>query len=258
MKVVLISIFLLSINALHAQTHEIGLFGGASNYHGDLASEIVLGETHPSGGVFYRYNFDQFWAYRPMLSFMTISGSDENYDEYRLRNLSFKSNIIELSNTIELNFQPFSNSPYHNSSTFYAFAGVAIMYHNPKAELRGEWHKLRSLNTENLPTKDRYNLFQFAVPFGGGYKHSITRNFIVGLELGWRKTFTDYLDDVSTVYPDVSANYQFTDRSWEVSESGNFIAEPGDMRGDPNLKDWYFQGGISLTYKFTPILCWSK
>ncbi len=244
--------------SVSAQKHEIGLLGGASNYHGDLADEIVLAETHLSGGVFYRYNFNEFWAYRPMLSVMTISGSDENFEEYRLRNLSFKSNIIELSNTLELNFQPFSNSPYHNSSSFYAFAGVALMYHNPKAELNGEWHKLRNLNTENLPPKNRYNRFQFAIPFGGGYKYAISRNLMLGIELGWRRTFTDYLDDVSTVYPEESANYQFTDRSYLVSDGGVYIAEPGDQRGDPNLKDWYMQAGISISYKFTPILCWSK
>lgn len=258
MKGIFTIIFSLHYVALFAQTHEAGFFGGASNYHGDLADEIVLSETHASGGIFYRYNFDEFWAYRPKLSIMTISGSDQNFEEYRLRNLSFKSNIIEFSNTLELNFQPFSNSPYHNSSTFYAFVGAALFYHNPMAELNGEWYKLKELNTENLPPKQRYNKFQFAIPFGGGYKYAITQNLIAGVELGWRKVFTDYLDDVSTVYPEVSANRQFTDRSYEVSDQGQYIAEPGDMRGNPHLKDWYIQTGISISYRFTPILCWSK
>ena len=243
-----------------AQSREIGILLGGSNYHGDLAHDIVLSETHASAGIFYRYNFNEYWAYRPTVSYMRISGSDENFEEHRLRNLSFRSTIYEWANTLEFNYQPFSTNNWHQTSTFYAFAGVAMAYHNPQALYNGEWHDLWGLNTEGQEGGDIYQLFQFAIPFGAGYKHAVTPNFIVAAEIGWRKTFTDYLDDVSTTYPAIAQGSTSTrdflsDRSPEVSENGQRVFGAGDMRGDPNLKDWYIQTGITLSYRFTPIQC---
>ncbi|MFY0644040.1 MAG: hypothetical protein JXR19_06205 [Bacteroidia bacterium] len=243
---------------LQGRSHEIGFFGGASNYHGDLADEIVFSETHAAGGIFYRYNINQFWAYRPMISYMRISGSDQNFEENVIRNLSFQSDIIELSNTLELNYQPFSNSPFHQNATFYAFVGFSMYYHNPKALMNDEWFELSSMNNEGQTLGNDYHLFQFSIPFGGGFKYNITPNLITSVELGWRRTFTDYLDDVSTVYPENPASPDFSDRSGEVIDGQDYIAEVGDMRGDPNNKDWYVLTGISLSYRFTPIKCWSR
>lgn len=132
------------------------------------------------------------------------------------------------------------------------------MYHNPKAELNGSWHKLHPLNTEDQDPKNRYNRIQITIPFGGGVKFQLTPNLMASWELGWRKTFTDYLDDVSTSYPETPTNLQFSDRSWEVSEGGAYIAQPGDMRGNPDFKDWYIQTGLTIAYRFTPIICWKN
>lgn len=257
LKSLLTLIVLLVSTALSAQNQEFGLMIGASNYHGDLADEVELGETHVSGGLFYRYNFNEFWTYKPMLSYIQISGTDANSETNRLRNLSFKSDIFEWSNTIELNFQPFSPSPFHEFATFYAFAGVSLYYHNPKAELNGEWYELQPMNTENRPKKNQYKRFQVGIPFGGGFKLALTPNFVTSVEIGWRGTFTDYLDDVSTVYPETSPNMTFTNRSGELGIDNPAVAEPGDMRGDPNFNDWYIQAGITLAYRLTPIRCWA-
>lgn len=247
----------LSLNATK-QDHEIGALFGASNYHGDLADEVVFAETHPSFGIFYRRNMNEYLSLRSTFSVLTISGSDTNFEEYRLRNLSFQSNILELSNIAEFNFQPFSSYPFHKNSTFYAFAGLAVMYHNPKAEMNGSWHNLHPLNTEGQAPKERYNRIQLTIPFGGGVKVQLTPNLIASWELGWRKTFTDYLDDVSTTYPETATNLQFSDRSWEIADAGQNVNEPGDMRGDPSFKDWYIQTGITIAYRFTPIICWKN
>jgi hypothetical protein len=229
---------------LKAQSTEIGLLFGASNYHGDLAQSIVMSESHFSAGVYYRHNFNQYWTYRPTLSYMHISGSDENFEEYRLRNLSFYSDIIEFSNVIEFNYQPFSQEVFHQNQSFYNFLGISVFYFNPKTVMNGREFKLREHNTENLPVKNIYNLVQIAVPFGVGYKFAPTKNLILGLELGWRMTFTDYLDDVSTVYPDLDEfeaqaglnSRMLSDRSFEVSETGMHVNEYGDQRGDPKIQ----------------------
>ncbi len=52
------------------------------------------------------------------------------------------------------------------------------------------------------PDRKPYNLFQFSIPFGGGIKFRVSDHIVVAYEIGMRKTFTDYLDDVSTRYVD--------------------------------------------------------
>ena len=141
-----------------AQSLEIGGAIGASNYHGDLAYNISPKETHFSGGVFLNYNFNEYWSYRPTLSYLKISGSDSNFTDHELRNLSFRNNIYEFSNALEFNFKPFSNRDIHTKTTFYATAGLAVFVHKPEALLNGEWYDLSDLATEN----QNYSLFQFA------------------------------------------------------------------------------------------------
>jgi hypothetical protein len=238
-----------------AQSWEVGGMFGGSNYHGDLAYNIVPQETHFSGGAFVKYNLNEYWAIRPTLSYLKISGSDSNFEEYSLRNLSFRNKMYEISNVVEFNFQSFSNRTIHNKTSVYALLGIALFVHKPEAMLNNEWVELRPLQTE----KQRYRLMQLSVPVGVGVKHALAPNLIVGFEAGWRKTFTDYLDDVSTTYANTEdgggAYRSLADRSYEVSESGRSLASEGDVRGDPNLKDWYFQTAFSISYRFTPIRC---
>lgn len=228
---------------------------GGSNYHGDIAYNIVPTETNFSGGAFFKYNFNEYWAIRPTLSYLKISGADSNFNEYKLRNLSFRNNIYEFSNVMEFNFQPFSNRAIHKKTTAYALLGLALYVHKPEALLNDDWVELQPLQTEN----QRYRLMQISVPMGIGVKHALTRNLIVGFEAGWRKTFTDYLDDVSNTYANTTAGgatyRSLVDRSYEVSPDGRPLASQGDVRGDPNLKDWYFQTAFSISYRFTPIQC---
>ncbi len=178
-----------------AQSWEFGGMLGGSNYHGDLAYNIVPKETNLSGGVFFKYNINETWSIRPTLSYMKISGADDNFKENTLRNLSFRNNIYELSTIMEYNFRPFSNKSIHQRSTFYLLGGIAVFLHKPQAKLDNKWHDLPPLMTEN----QRYSLVQVSLPMGAGIKHAVTPNFIIGIEAGWRMTFTDYIDDVITV-----------------------------------------------------------
>ncbi len=249
----------LGLFSLQAQSWEIGLMGGGSNYHGDLAYNIVPAETKVSGGAFFKYNLNEYWSVRPTISYLQFAGSDANFKENNLRNLSFRNTVYELGGMFEFNFQPFSIKSIHKNTTFYAMAGIAAFKHKPEALYKDEWHDLHAIKTES----ERYKLIQINVPFGVGVKHSLSKNFVLGLETGWRKTFTDYLDDVSGVYPnlvDLEASHgalaaELSDRSREVSETRLPLSSPGDMRGDPNLKDWYFQTALSISYRFTPVQC---
>ena len=254
-RIFLISVFIGPALSSLAQKNELGIMLGASNYHGDLAYNIVRNESYFSGGGYYRINFNEYWSMRPTISYMQIGGADSNFAEYELRNLSFSNRIYEVSNVMEFNFQPFSSRYYHQSNTFYLMAGIAGFIHNPKANLNGEMVELKPAQTENV----KYSLAQISIPFGAGFKQSFGQNLILGLEVGWRKTFTDHLDDVSTVYPNIDAGngaiHPLADRSWEVTENGQPLANEGDMRGDPNFKDFYFQTAFTISYRFTPIKC---
>jgi opacity protein-like surface antigen len=252
---ILLGIVAMTSHYANAQSWEVGGALGASNYHGDLAYNISPKETHFSGGIFINYNFNEYWSYRPTLSYLKISGADSNFNDYQLRNLSFRNNMYEFSNALEFNFHPFSSRDIHTKATFYATAGVSIFMHKPEAYLDGEWYDLSSLATENQD----YSLIHFAIPLGGGIKYAVTDNLILGFETAWRRTFTDYLDDVSGVYSDIenadgSIN-KLVDRSWELTSDGRPLANAGDTRGNPNLNDWFIQSIFKISYRFTPIKC---
>lgn len=245
-----------------AQRWEFGLSGGISNYHGDLAYNVVLGESHPAYGAFIKYNLTDYWSYRPAFMVGTISGSDQNFEEYKLRNLNFTSNIYEFSNVMEFNFLPFGSNVLNKDFTSYVMMGLAVFYHNPKTEYNGEMHELRKLRTEGQAK--RYSTVQISIPFGMGVKYNINKNWVIGYEIGWRKTFTDYLDDVSGAYPNLSEhreNYgalsaDLADRSKEIA--GEPLSTGGEMRGNPAFNDYYFFTNINIAYRYTPITCWPR
>jgi hypothetical protein len=205
-----------AISPAYSQKYELGAMVGGSNYHGDLAYNVVPKETNLSGGLFFKYNFNEHWSMRPTLSYLKISGADSNFSESKLRNLSFRNRILEVSNVMEFNFHPFSNNSVHGKNTFYVMAGLAGYIHKPEAKLDDQWYDLRTAQTENV----KYKLMQISIPFGAGFKQAVSRNIVLGIEAGWRYTFTDHLDDVSTVYPNLNAGngsfQRLEDRSREV------------------------------------------
>lgn len=261
-KLILLIVCLGKLGSGYAQNWEVGGMLGASNYNGDLARELVLKETHLAGGIFLRYNVSKYFSLRPALQIGTISGDDKNFSENKYRNLSFKSNISELSGMMEFNFRPFGARVRTERFTPYVGLGVAVFRFNPKAEFNGDEFALQSLRTEGQSSG--YSLVQMAVPFGMGLKWSVNDNFTLGFEFIYRKTFTDYLDDVSTQYPDMKeqtdrfgpVSASLSDRSAEVQGVTAQRSTVNDMRGDPALKDWYVFSMFSFTYRFTPIVCW--
>lgn len=116
--------------------------------------------------------------------------------------------------------------------------------------------RLQPLGTEGqglIASRTKYSLIGICIPVGIGFKYTIDRYWGVGLEIGLRKTFTDYIDDVSTTYFDF-ANYPdandlaavLADRS---NKSDPKVTTAGQQRGDPRDKDSYMFGIFSLNYK---------
>lgn len=237
----------------HAQTSELGVFVGNSYYLGDLNPSTHFGLSQSAGGVLYRYNFNTRWAFKFNAYFGSVMGSDRETNENNPRNLSFKSSISELSAQIELNFFKLYNSSGKNPFSPYIFGGFSVFSFNPQASYNNHWYDLQPLGTEGQGLSgrpDRYSLTNFSFPFGLGVKVNFLRNFSFGAEWGLRKTFTDYLDDVSTTYYDPNI------LSLERSEATSQLADPsavkhqiGSGRGNSTTKDWYSFAGIWITFK---------
>jgi hypothetical protein len=253
-----LSLFLSAILSsiyIQAQYYEVGAYVGTSNYVGDLSEQRFSPEGFGGMlGVLGRYNFTKYLSAKASLTKGTVAGDDAHAKAqvHKDRNLSFRSDILELAATGELNLSAY-NIRANKTGVPYLFAGLALMHFNPQAQMRGTWYDLQPLQTEGK----QYSRLAVAVPFGVGMKFNLSYKLNFGFEIGARKTFTDYLDDVSTHYPDV-INLRRTDPttaslSYRTPEiTGEFGENPmGSERGDPSTKDWYFFGGITFTVNLT-------
>lgn len=253
----------------HAQRHangrnEFGGMVGVSSYYGDLFHGYKLKDFHPSFTFYYQRNFNSFFQYRLGANYLGISGSDENSKNYQTRNLSFQSNIYEISNNIIFNFQPFGSVGWRDkSSTVYVLTGLNAFNFDPKAS----GSQQVSLQPYNNNSNGKYWRMQASVPLGIGFKikgrdHRRSGANVFAFEMQWRKTFTDNLDDVSGSYNDYSAILQksgTTVAQFSHAEvaTGRAPFMTGMERGDSHLKDWYYFIGISLSLRMAGASCYN-
>ena len=258
------NIFLLSVlflcisttesNAQYQPNQEFGILGGVGYYIGDM-NATHFNNSRISGGITYRKNFDRRFSFKSSVLYTNVYADDKNSNDAikENRNLHFKSDIIELSGQIEFNFLPYETGNSLYSWTPFIFTGVSIFNYNPKAEASdGQWYNLQELGTEGQGTtsfqdRKKYSLTQLSIPFGGGVKIGVSDNFNIIFEYGLRKTFTDYIDDVSTTYAGIPS--EFTNIAIELADQsldGPQIA--GVARGDETNKDWYSFSGITLSF----------
>lgn len=249
---------------LTAQQFEVGLLFGASTYQGDIAPTAETFETndfHPSLGIFGRYNVNPFVTARVSFSYGKISASDADAEEEwrRERNLSFESKLFEFGLIGEVNILGYQAEGLQKRFSPYLFGGVAVFHFNPETTYQGQLVELQPLGTEGqgmdgFPKK--YKLTEFAIPMGAGVKFAVSDRLNIGLEAGVRKTFTDYLDDLSTTY--VSYGQLLHGNGELAAALGNRTGEylgtepvdvrTGTQRGNPDADDWYFIGGLTVSY----------
>lgn len=190
-------------------------------------------------------------------------GEDESYRKQR--NLDFRSNIAEAYLAAEifpLMLLNKNHEDYIPRLRPYGVIGIGVFHFNPQGSLtdangRQTWYYLKPLHTEGegfpeYPKRKNYSLTQLNIPMGLGAKYLISDRVNVSLEVLHRKTFTDYIDDVSTEYidPDLFDKYlsqqnaviarQIHDKLAGVVDPSLARTEPGVQRGDPNQNDAYF------------------
>lgn len=216
---------LFAVSNLHAQISqhtEIGGGLGVFNYTGDLVRTYDLTTSKPAATLFYRSNISRVISFRTSLTGGQLAASDKNdpIDAFATkRAASFDLFLLELSGAFEYHFLDWRDDKRKLRFTPYLFTGVALF------------------GIAGTPAKTAsYSNVQLSIPIGGGMKYVLNPRYYLSFEIGIRKTFFDYLDNVSDGNPTVK-NYQY---------------------GNPNDNDNYFFTGITLTYTFYDIPCASN
>lgn len=265
---------------------DFGVNIGASNYLGEIGGEeetrrdfvfdMKLNRTQMVFGVFGRYKITPQLAVNMGVNYGRVKGSDSNSENPArvARNLSFQNDILEISTRLELTLlydNDVGGRGYYNPDfRLYGFLGAGVIRHNPRAtyngtdqDLIGELLDLQPLETEGVS----YSLWQFSLPAGIGlyFTHKKVHRF--GWEIGYRTTFTDYIDDVSTTYAysvgdNSSITAEMANRTTELSlENAASYADEFDLdtpnagsydvgqkRGDPTNNDGYLFTQFSYSY----------
>lgn len=257
-KIFLFFIFTIIISTSISQKVNLNLFAGAAFYEGDMQSNFFT-FTQPGlalgGGLSYQLS-DRIFI-RGGITFAKVEADDKKNPKVYFRNLNFKTAIQEFHLAGEyylFNMEDIKFSPYF-------FAGIAVYHFNPYTkDTAGTQYYLQPLSTEGqgfYQDRKPYSLTQFAIPFGGGIKYALSDNIKIGLEVGMRKLFTDYLDDLSKTY--VDPNLLLANRgpkAVELAFRGGEINknEPYPVvltkRGEPKNMDWYYFTGLTLSYRF--------
>jgi uncharacterized protein DUF6089 len=251
-------LILLSPVFLQAQWH-VNLFGGFSNYSGDLQSKFfTLDQSYAAFGASAQYDLTEHFSILSGFNLGHVGAADKfNKPDLQPRNLSFQSKIAEGNIMGEYNLFDINEKRF----TPYVFAGLAVYHFNPFAyDTMDQKVYLKPLSTEGeglaqYPGRKPYNLTQLAIPFGGGIKLRVTNNVVIAYEISLRKLFTDYLDDVSTTYIDQTAllnakgpeAVELAYRGNEVKNGSPTYPADGTQRGSSKYKDWYYFSGIRIS-----------
>ena len=269
-----IAITLSSIYVEAQYNFDFGLNLGASNYLGEIGGpdkdpantfmDLNMEATRYAVGGFARYRFHKNIAAKLSVNYIRLASADSLTEEptKRARNLSFRTNVIEAATTVEYYFLTLNDinktASFRSDFRAYVFGGFSAFYFNPTAEYNGDIYNLRDLRTEGQ--SEEYETFSFAIPFGVGFYFTVQRNFRVGMEVGYRATFTDYLDDVSTRYASAE-NMPFTESALLANRTQERRAIEGDekfpnagfyqagsRRGNPNTNDAFMMAQLSVSY----------
>ena len=230
---------------------------GGSTYHGDL-NEFFYDKSRarPNAGFSVKRRVGSQVSLGVNFNWYQIAARDTDVGDgpsgdtdnsRRIRNLSFRSNNLDAS--LALYFNPLPTKGSHTSRPLidpYLYLGIGVSTNNPKAQLNGEYVALRPLQTELT----KYNSVILIIPVGVGAELKISKHFSVMANVTYSLTFTDYLDDVSTVYPDpADLNSDLARELYErQSEAGFGVPRPGAIRGNPLKNDVYFLAQVGAKF----------
>ena len=268
---VIILIFFISLPKANAQYDvQEGQFGftlGATHYFGDLNNRAAFNRPKIAAGAFFRKQFGPYKGLRIAAHYLQLGYSDvySKNDYQQRRNLSFNTNVWELTLQGDFNFYKYvPGDPDYNFTPYITF-GVGVFSYDPYAFYQGQKVFLRPLNTEGqtfYKGRKAYGPMAISFPIGIGMKYSINEKLNISFEIAHRFTNTDYLDDVSSTYigvnnfpsltgqPSIASILQ--DRSYETGEP---IGVEGRQRGFSKQKDQYIIAEVGLSFNLSSYKC---
>lgn len=212
---------LLSISSLtaYAQRYEVGLGIGGLTYTGDMVRDYRIENNRPGGMLLFRYNVNNYLTLRGHFMGGALYGNDNKpIDAFAdARNApDFTISVLELAGMVEYYFLDYKEDINLLRWSPYFFIGLGTSWFG-----------------QHQNPKESYSSFQPVIPFGLGFKYLLNREWSIGIEGGARKTFFDYIDNLSggdLVYKDLQYGNQYD-------------------------KDWYYFVGFTVSYTFYTIPC---
>jgi len=269
---ILVVLITISLSSYSQYKIDYGFSVGAANYLGEIGggidtrrggiADMKLNYTRWTLGGFYRYRISPKFAVKGALNYIRLSGDDSKTENpaRRARNLNFKNDMFELDAHLELYIYRVNDvgktGRYSTDFNLYLFGGIGGFYSNPKGQnANGEWVSLQPLQTEGVA----YSKINLSIPAGLGFYYTFNRKYRLGLEMSWRTTFTDYIDDASTTF--ISSYDGISNKTTqEIIDEVNAdmgpdtkplslkVYEPGDKGGDPEHNDSYLTATINFSW----------
>lgn len=240
---------------------ELGGWVGGAIYLGDLNTNFRVTKPGFAGGLNARYNLNTRLSFKGSINYARIAATDADSDnQFELeRNLAFFNDIYETEAQVEFNFFPYVHGSKDYWFTPYIFGGLSGFMHDPKRTVNGVTYSLRDFGTEGQASGDEYLPFSGAFVIGGGFKWDIGESWSMNFEVGVRKIFTDFIDDVSGAYPDAEQLLINRDGDAVLLSSGTalnpLITETGRQRGNSRDNDSYNLFGVSIMKYFGDLEC---
>ena len=253
MKKLLSFILLIPAGCL-AQNFHFSARLGLAGYQGDLKEKsVTLSQSKILGSIGARYDLSEHLTARSYFTLTSLKADDKKGSaSMQARNLNFQTKLFDWELTAQYSLFSLNDRWW----TPYIFAGIGLYHFNPyTTDNSGSKVFLRPLSTEGqgfVQGADSYKRTGFNLPLGAGINYALNEDMRLGLEIGYRKIFTDYLDDVSNNYVDqtslLSARGQTAvDLAWRGDEINSApYPAAGSQRGNPQQKDGYYY--IALTY----------
>jgi len=261
----LLLVVIFSTVNIHSQETDkslsVSLFTGAINYQGDLhPNSFTFAHSNFAAGITFRKPLNRWLTFRAGVHAGKIEAADKWNREYlQPRNLSFTTSLQEIHAGFEINILDISSKRF----TPFLYGGIAAFHFNPWAyDNSGNKTYLQPLSTEGqglsqYPKQKPYQLLQFSFAFGGGIKVAVSDALSFALEINQRKTFTDYLDDVSSIYIDRDILLQEKgSKAVEMAYRGGLspqgspqYPQHGEQRGTASEMDWYYFFGLGTEIK---------
>ena len=262
-------------------TFFLGDLGGNRGEGTRFIKDINLDLTNILKGAFVTVYPSDWLGFRVAAQIGALEGDDSKIRKNggaelfrKQRNLDFRTDLFEAYAAAE--FYPlefFFGDERDFGLAPYGVIGVGVYHYNPQGSItdangKKTWHYLRPLHTEGqgfeeYPDRKEYSLTQINIPMGVGVKYFVTENLNLSLELLLRKSFNDYVDDVSDSYVDpvlfdkylsavdAALAKKISDKANAIVTPGLTRFAPGEQRGNPNQNDSWFTTFVRVGWSFT-------